>query len=66
MESDPLFLQLKSLLGGADQVVFLWHDTAQKWFKPCDPFRQKADYDDIAAKKESAATDDYVKSFCQK
>ena len=56
-ETHPLYDELVSLLGGMDQRLFLWHDTAQKWFKPWDPFREQTEYDDVIAKKPAAETD---------
>ena len=64
-EDDQLYKELKSLLGGSDQRVFLWHDTSQKWFKPWGPFKGTRQYDEVASAKLNAATDDYVKAFCK-
>ena len=66
VEEDELYALLLSMLGGSDQMTFLWYDTAQPWFKPWNSLKNARKYDTIASEKAATMTFDYVKAFCMK
>ena len=65
VEDYPLYDEFLLVLGGSDQIAFLWHDTAQKRFKPWYPFGNARQYDSLANDKPTATTADYFKAFLE-